>query len=313
MRARWALALTVGGLTLGVPGTAHAEDATRYNLTARGDAFYFQVNGDEIPTSPKNDAGSATASVSTNNSGGTDSFAGTPFYGATTQTLPGTINGVDGSAVPLPFTRFPGYVEANSAATQNKANEDGQYYRVAAEALPASGTSSAYYGAPSAFPAPNQQQTATASTMSEGAKVIASAFGSSQGIVTGPLEIGNSAAEATITQVAGQAPVIVSRTFGRFSVSGQQFGFDQNGFTYLGQDMSSSDAMAQANAALKAANIALALAPATQERSPSGGTIYTIGGLMVTTTQASPSGAGSYTVSYIIGRASIGADVAKLS
>ncbi|MGQ0466715.1 MAG: hypothetical protein ACT4QG_15490 [Sporichthyaceae bacterium] len=323
MRApRWAVALTatgvVGGATmaLALPGAALADDATRFNLTARADAFYFQVDGDEIPASPKNDAGSATASVSTNNSGGSKSFAGAPFYGNTVQTLPGTINGVPnqfGAAeLQIPFAQLPGYVAVNSTEAQTKKSEEGQYYRVAAEALQTSGKSSAFYGAPAAFPAPNQQQTATAETKSEGSNVVASAFGSSQGIVTGPLEIANSSATATISQVAGEAPKIESKTFGKFAVAGQEFGFDQSGFKYLGQGQSSEDAVKQANEALKAANIQLALAPVIQEKTDSGGTRYTIGGLMVTTTQDSPSGAGKFTFTYIIGRASISADVAKL-
>jgi hypothetical protein len=306
------MALALPGSALADSAPPPAADDTRFNLSARADAFYFQVDGDEIPTSPKNDSGSATAAVSTNNSGGSKAFAGAPFYGNTVQTLPGTINGVSGSAVQIPFSRFPGYVEANSAASQNKVAEEGNYYRVSAEALPTTGDSSAYYGAPSTFPAPNQQQTAIAHTKTEGANVLASAFGSSEGVVTGPLEIADSAALATISQTAGQEPKIESKTFGRFSVSGQEFGFDQSGFKYLGQGMSSKDAIDQANAVLKASNIQLALAPAVQEKIPSGGTRYTIGGLMVTTTQASPSGGGNFTFTYVVGRASISADVAEL-
>ncbi len=67
---RWALALTSLGVlgasavVVALPSSASAED-TRYNLSARGDAFYFEVNGDEIPVSPNNDAGSLTAASET--------------------------------------------------------------------------------------------------------------------------------------------------------------------------------------------------------------------------------------------------------
>jgi alpha-D-ribose 1-methylphosphonate 5-triphosphate synthase subunit PhnG len=295
---------------------AVGDEPTRFDLTARADAFYFQVDGDEIPTSPKNDAGSATASVTTNNNGGSRSFAGAPYYGNTMETLPGTVNGVPGQfgadQLQIPFAQFPSYVTVNSTSDKNAAAEDGQYYRIAAEALPSAGTASAYYGAPPALSAPNQQQSATAETKSDGPNVITSALGSSQGIVTGPLEIANSTAVASISQAVGQAPKIEGKTFGRFSVAGQEFGFDQSGFTYLGQGQSSEDAIKQANEALKAANIQLALAPVVQEKTRSGGTRYTIGGLMVTTTQNSPSGAGKFVFTYIVGRATVSADVAAL-
>lgn len=327
MRApRWVVGLTATGLVgtsalvLGGAGSALADSgqaaaATRFNLNARGDGFYFQVDGDEIPASPTNDAGSATASVTTNNSGGSKSFAGAPYYGNTAQTLPGTINGVPNQfgaeQLQIPFSQFPGYVNVNSTG-KTQAAEEGQYYRVSAEALPASGKASAYYGAPAALPAPNQQQTATALTQSLGEAVIASAQGTSQGFVAGPLEVGNATALASITQTAGQPATIESKSFGRFSVSGMDFGFNKNGFTYAGQEMSSADAIKSANSALAAANIQLELAPIVEEKTASGGTRYTIGGLKVTTKQASPSGAGTFTFSYIIGRATVSADVAKL-
>ncbi|MGQ0843754.1 MAG: hypothetical protein ACT4QF_06430 [Sporichthyaceae bacterium] len=329
MRApRWAVALTAtgivgaGSLALALPGSAlagtgvPAAETTRFTLTARADALHFQINGDEVPAAQKNDAGSATASVQTNNSGGSKSFAGAPYYGNTVQTAPGLVNGIPNQfgagQVQLPFGQLPGYVQVNSTNEKTSLTEEGQYYRVAAEALPSSGKASSFFGAPATLPAPNQQQSATAETKSEGSKVVASAFGSSQGIVTGPLEIANSTAIASINQAAGAAPKIESKTFGRFSVSGQEFGFDQNGFKYLGQDMSSKDAVDQANGVLTAANIKIALAPAVQEKSPSGGTQFTIGGLTVTTTQDSPTGAGKFEFTYTLGRVVISADVAKL-
>lgn len=322
MRApRWALALTTIGtvgtsaMVLGLPGSASAGD-TRYNLEARGDAFYFEVNGEEIPASPKNDAGSLTAFASTNSTGGSRGYAGSPFFGNTVQTLPGTVNGVPNQfgagALQIPFAVIPTYVETSSSSNPNAEMELG-FGRVKSASTENSATSSASYGAPAAFPAPNQQQSANATTESTASGVKASAFGSSAGIVTGPLEIANSTAIASITQKLKGAPVIESKTFGRFSVSGQEFGFDQNGFRYLGQGMSSKDALSQANSALKAANTQIDLAPTTTTKDDSGKTVYNIGGLEVTTTQTSPSGSGAtYQIKYIIGRAQVGASFADL-
>ncbi|MGQ0625096.1 MAG: hypothetical protein ACT4PP_10680 [Sporichthyaceae bacterium] len=329
MRApRWALALTAAG-TAGVtaavvslPGLALADSTapaidTRFNLAAIGDAFFFQVDGDEIPASPKNEAGSLTAATESTNSGGSTAFAGAPYYGNTAQTLPGTINGVPnqfGAAeLQLPFSELPGYVASGSGSTPTKEEFEGQYYRVKVNSEdPNAATASAFYGAPAALPAPNQQQSANSNVSSTGSKVVAAASGSSSGLVSGPLEIGNSTAIASITQTVGKTAKITSKVFGQFSVAGMAFGFDQNGFKYAGQGMSSKDAIAQANNVLKNANMQIDLAPV--EKVTEGDQVtYTIGGLKVTTTQASPSGAGKFTFTYIIGRAKVSAGVADLS
>ncbi|HEY3603074.1 MAG TPA: hypothetical protein VGL04_00280 [Sporichthyaceae bacterium] len=321
MRApRWAAACTafaaVGAsvAVFGFPGSAAADD-TRYNLEARGDAFYFEVDGDEIPVSPTNDAGSLTASARTTNSGGSDGFAGMPYYGSTTQNAPGTVNGVPNQfglgQVQLPISQLPGFVSSSSKGTP-EAQQDFGYGRVKSSSTETGATSAASYGAPAQIPAPNQQQTANATTESKGNSVSAVASGSSAGFVSGPLEVGNSTAVASITQAVGSPATIDSKTFGRFSVNGQQFGFDQNGFRYLGQDASNKDALSQANAALQNAGIQIGLAPVTTAKESSGRTTYSIGGLEVTTTQASPTGAGKYTVRYILGRAQVGAVVATL-
>lgn len=318
---RWALALTAIGtigtsaMVVGLPGSASAGD-TRYNLEARGDAFYFEVNGDEIPASPKNDAGSLTAFASTTNSGGSRGYAGSPFFGNTVQTLPGTANGIPNQfgagALQIPFAVIPTYVETSSSSTPNAEMELG-FGRVKSASTETGATSSASYGAPAALPAPNQQQQANAKTQSTASGVTASAFGSSSGIVSGPLEIANSTAIASITQKLNKAPKIESKTFGRFSVSGQEFGFDQNGFRYLGQGMSSKDALSQANSALKAANTQIDLAPSTTSKDETGKTVYNIGGLRITTVQTSPSGSGAtYEIVYVIGRAQVGAALADL-
>ncbi|GAA0604070.1 hypothetical protein GCM10009547_02270 [Sporichthya brevicatena] len=322
MRApRWALALTVLGtagtaaVVVGLPGSASADD-TRFNLEARGDAFYFEVNGDEIPASPKNDAGSLTASAETTNSGGSKGFAGSPYFGNTVQTLPGTINGVPnqfGAAeLQIPFAVMPGYVQTASSGTPEAEGEFG-YGRVKSASTTTSSTSSASYGAPAEIAAPNQQQTANAATAVQGNAVSAVASGSSSGFVSGPLEVGNSTAIASITQTVNKPALIEAKTFGRFSVNGQEFGFDQNGFRYAGQGQDSKEAIAQANSALKAAGIQIDLAPVITDKDETGKTTYTIGGLLVTTTQTSPSGSGgSFQVTYILGRAKVGAAIAKL-
>jgi hypothetical protein len=317
---RWAASFTAlaavgtAAAVFGLPGSAAADD-TRYSLEARGDAWYFEVDGDEIPVSPNNDAGSLTASAKTSNAGGSEGFAGMPYYGSTTQNAPGTVNGVPNQfglgQVQLPISQLPGYVSSSSKGTP-QAEQDFGYGRVKSTSADTGAISSASYGAPGSIPAPNQQQTADATTESKGDSVSAVASGSSAGFVQGPLEVANSTAVASITQAVGQPATINSKTFGRFAVNGQQFGFDQSGFHYLGQDVSGQDALSQANTALQNAHIQIGLAPVTTAKDPSGRTTYSIGGLEVTTTQASPSGAGNYTYKYILGRAQVGAVVAAL-
>ncbi len=321
MRAsRWVAGLGALGvvgtsaLVLGASSPAAADD-TRYNLSARGDAFYFEVNGDEIPASPKNDAGSLTAAAETKSSGGSTGYAGMPYWGNTVQYLPGTLNGIPNQFgapdLQIPFAVLPGYVSTSSTGTP-EASEDFGFGRIESRSAQDGASSSASYGAPGSIPTPNQQQTANATTESTGTTVSAVASGSSSGFVSGPLEVGHSTAIASIKQTVGRTAQVESKTFGRFAVNGQEFGFDQNGFRYLGQGMSSEDAIAGANSALNAAGIALELAPVVTDKDETGRTTYSIGGLMVTTTQDSPSGAGTFTVTYVLGRASVGAGVARI-
>jgi hypothetical protein len=93
--------------------------------------------------------------------------------------------------------------------------------------------------------------------------------------------------------------------FGKFSVGGQDFGYNKSGFTYLGQSQDKKAALDSANAALKAAGIELDIAPETTRTDPTSGiTTYTLGGLKVTSTFTSATGA-KYTVGYILGRVQV--------
>ena len=77
--------------------------------------------------------------------------------------------------------------------------------------------------------------------------------------------------------------------------------------------MYSKDAIGQANAALKAAGIQIDLAPVITDKDETGKTTYTIGGLLITTTQTSPTGSGgTFQITYILGRAKVGAAIANL-
>jgi hypothetical protein len=264
------------------------------------------VNGEDIPGSPRNDAGSLTAAAETSNAGGSTGFAGMPYWGNTVQTLPGTINGVPNQfgagQVQLPFAVLPGYVASSSDGTPD-AEQDFGYGRVRSASRPTTAESSASYGTDGA---PNRQQDATASTVTEDGAVSAVASGSSAGFVSGPLEVAHSTAQASITQTVGQRPRIEATAFGRFTVAGQEFGFDRDGFRYLGQAMSGADALAQANTVLKAAGMQIDLAP-TRTAKDGDRTSYTIGGLQVTTT------GGGYSVTYILGRAEVRAALAELA
>ncbi|HEY2832337.1 MAG TPA: hypothetical protein VGJ14_07940 [Sporichthyaceae bacterium] len=307
------MALTVvgaagtGAVVVGLPGSALAGD-NRYSLTAQGDAMFFQLDGEDIPASPTNEAGSLTAHSDADSEGNSTAFAGAPYYGKTAQTLPGTINGVPNQfgapQLQLPVSQFPGYV-TSSYPSQPKAEDAQGYYKVDATSDDTSSTASGTNGAPSSVPAPNQQQSVTAVTkLNPDGSTTAQAEGSAAGFVYQAFELGNSDAKALISDKGGK-PQVTSAVFGRFSVGGQEFGFDKNGFQYLGQDMSQKDAVQKANDTLKAANMQIDVAPQTQETDPvSGVTTYSIGGLKLTTTQKSPSGA-VYTIGYILGRAKV--------
>ncbi|HEX3828374.1 MAG TPA: hypothetical protein VHV82_13995 [Sporichthyaceae bacterium] len=299
----------LGGTTLLVASTGlAAADDNRYSLFAQGDSQYYQLDGQDIPASPKNAAGSLTAQAQTDSTGQTTSFAGAPYYGKTAQTLPGTVNGVPNQfgygQLQLPFSQFPGYVTA-SHPSQPKAEESEFYYKVHAEADENGAKAAGSNGAPDAIPAPNQQQVATAEVKKlANNSTLTTAEGSAAGFLEGPLEVGYSDARARISDL-GDAPEIDGAVFGRFSVSGQNFGYNKSGFTYLGQSQDKKAALDAANAALKAAGIELDIAPETTRADPvSGITTYVLGGLKVTSTFTSPTGA-KYTVGYILGRVEV--------
>lgn len=292
---------------IGLPGATASASDNRYSLTAQGDSQYYQVDGEDIPGSPKNSAGSLTAQAHVDSTGKSESFAAAPYYGSTVTTLPGLVNGAAqqfGYTEPVfPFAQLPGYVAASHPATPSSEEANG-YYKVRAEADDSSAAASGSNGAPDSIPAPNQQQVATASVAKSDTQTVAGAEGAASGFVQGPLEVGYSQAKAVITD-AGGAPKIDSSVFGRFSVGGQAFGFDKSGFTYLGQSQDKKAALDGANAALKAAGIELEIAPETTETDAvTGVTTYTLGGLKVTNNYTTPTGTKG-TFGYVLGRVQV--------
>ena len=293
MRApRWALILTAlatgSGVAFvaGVPAGSAAAPG-RIEVSARGDAMYFEVNSPNIPASPSNNASSLYMEAQLSSTGGGTATASTPYFGSTVQNLPGTANGVPpqfGSDLAFPFTRLPGYITCRDNGEENTTFAFG---RVNAKCGPDSMEAHGSQGAPPEIPAPNQQETADAVTrIAEDGSAIAEATGTVQGLVVGPLEIGNAIATAAIRSGAGKQPEITSSTSGTFSVNGQKFGFTENGITYAGQETSEEDALKQADAALKAAGIGIEVAPVTKSADEaSGRTSYTIGGLKITWAQ----------------------------
>jgi hypothetical protein len=315
MRAtRRAAALTAlaaaGGVTVlgGLPaeftwvGPAAAAGAGRIEVSARADAMYIEGASGSIPASPRNDASSLLATVQLSTFGGGTASASTPFFGSTAQNLPGTANGAFAQngfkEVQFPFTRLPGFVTCRDTGDEN-----GQfgYGRVNAKCGGESSEAHGSQGAPPEIPAPNQQETADAITrITEDGTGVAEATGTVKGVVMGPLEIGQAIATATIRSTAGNPPEITSSTSGTFSVSGQKFGFTENGIVFAGQTMSQADALKQADEALKAAGIGIEMAPVAKNADEASGQVrYTVGGLKVTWTQP-----GSELV-YIVPRASV--------
>ena len=293
MRApRWALILTAlatgGGVAFvaGMPAGSAAAPG-RIEVSARGDAMYFEVNSPNIPASPSNNASSLYMEAQLSSTGGGTATASTPFFGSTVQNLPGTANGVPpqfGSDLAFPFTRLPGYITCRDNGEENTTFAFG---RVNAKCGPDSMEAHGSQGAPPEIPAPNQQETADAVTrIAEDGSAIAEASGTVKGLVVGPLEIGNAIATAAIKSGAGKEPEITGSTSGTFSVNGQKFGFTENGITYAGQETSAEDGLKQADAALKAAGIGIEVAPVTKSiDEASGKTSYTIGGLKITWAQ----------------------------
>lgn len=286
---------------VGLPAGSAAVGAGRIEVSARGDAMYFEVNSPNIPASPSNNASSLYMEAQLSSTGGGTATASTPFFGSTVQNLPGTANGVPpqfGSDLAFPFTRLPGYITCRDNGEENEAFGFG---RVNTKCGPDSMEAHGSQGAPPEIPAPNQQETADAVTrIAEDGSAIAEATGTVKGLVVGPLEIGNAIATAAIRSAAGKQPEITSSTSGTFSVNGQKFGFTENGITYAGQETSPEDALKQADAALEAAGLGIEVAPVTKNvDEASGRTSYTIGGLKITWAQQDSQ------LVYILCRASI--------
>lgn len=288
-RALAIASLVIAGSVAFVVGspTGSAAAGGRVEVSARGDAMYFEVNSPSIPASPSNNASSLYMEAQLSSTGGGTATASTPFFGSTLQNLPGTANGVPpqfGSDLAFPFTRLPGYITC-----RDNGEESGQFGfgRVTAKCGPNVMEAHGSQGAPPEVPAPNQQETADAVTrIADDGSAIAEASGTVQGLVVGPLEIGNAIATAAIRSGAGKTPEITSSTSGTFSVNGQKFGFTENGITYAGQEASQEDALKQAGDALKAAGIGIEVAPVTKSvDEASGRTSYTIGGLKITWAQ----------------------------
>jgi len=290
---RWALALTTlatvgsGAFVLGLPTGSGAVPLGRIEVGARGDAMYFEVNSGNIPASPSNNASSLFMETQLSSTGGGTATASTPFFGSTVQNLPGTANGVPPQFgfkdIAFPFTRLPGYITC-----RDNGEENGQFGfgRVNAKCGPGSSEAHGAQGAPPEIPAPNQQETADAiSHITEDGTSVAEASGTVAGFVTGPLEIGNAIAKATVRSGAGRQPEITSSTSGTFSVNGQKFGFTESGITFGGQG-NPQDAFKQADEALKAAGLQIEVAPVTKSfDEASGRTSFTIGGLKITSKQ----------------------------
>jgi hypothetical protein len=296
---------TAGGVAfvVGLPAGSAAAASGRIELSARGDAMYFEVNSGSIPASPTNNASSLYMETQLSGAGGGTATASTPFFGSTVQNLPGTANGVPPQFgfkdVAFPFTRLPGYITCRDNGEQN-----GQFAYGKVNAKCGQGSSEAHgsQGAPPEIPAPNQQETADAITrITEDGTSVAEASGTVKGFVAGPLEIGNAIAKATIRHAGGgHQPEIASSTSGTFSVNGQKFGFTENGIVFAGQGMSQADALKQADEALKAAGLRVEVAPVTKSFDEvSGKTSYTIGGLKITSAQKDSQ------LVYILCRASI--------
>jgi hypothetical protein len=199
---------------------------------------------------------------------------------------------------------MPGYVTASypSRPTGDDANF---YYKVHAEAADDHASAAGSNGAPDSVPAPNQQQLATAEVKNANANsTVANAEGAAAGFVQGPLEVGYSDAKALISD-AGGAPKVQSTVFGQFSIGGQAFGYNKNGFTYLGQSQDKKAALDSANSALKASGMQLDVAPETTTTDPASGIVtYTLGGLKVTSDFTTSSGS-RYTISYVLGRVQV--------
>lgn len=298
--------ILIGAAGLGFAGRATADGGglgETYTITARADTFAFEFVETGAPAAPGGEifyATPSTAQALLDSVGRSQGYAAAPSPGPFFATLPSNGNGVlAGFGFPFSFPDYPFYAASDHPVSPSSDKAFGPF-RARAESNQLSAIGDARSGGlTNDDPAFLSSRAAARVTVDPDTRVrTAVADSRFDGFTTGPLALGQSLAQAKMTQTPGSPPTKVSSfTIGSIRIAGVEIAMTDDGFK-LGDQAPPTTDMGQLFGALASAGITIEYLPARQTE-----TSIDSAGLRITRAGADPNGT-QHKVALILGRVS---------
>jgi len=297
------LAGTAGLAPLHGAGADEQPPAGAFTMTARADTFAFQFTETATPAAPGGevfDASPSTAQALLDSVGRSEGFAAAPTPGSFFATLPSNGNGVvAGLGIPFAFPDYPFYASSSHPVKPSTETTVGPFHAKADSDQQHSegvATSGGPAGREGAF---MSSRAAAAVRLDPGTGVrTAESHSRFDGFTTGPLALGQSLADASLTQAPGQAPAKASSfTVASFTIAGVPVAMTDKGFQLGGQAPPTADLTALMGV-LGQAGITVEFIPARETP-----TSIDSAGLRITRAGKDPNGT-QHKVSLVLGRVS---------
>lgn len=301
--------ILAGGAGLGFAGQAAADgkgSGETYTVTARADTFAFEFVETGAPAAPGGEifyATPSTAQALLDSVGRSQGFAAAPSPGPFFATLPSNGNGVlAGFGFPFSFPDYPFYAASDHPVTPTSDKAFGPF-RARAESGQYAAVGDARSGGltnddPAFLSSRASARVALDPDTRARTAVADSRF---DGFTTGPLTIGQSLAQAKMTQTPGSPPTKESSfTIGAIKIAGVEIAMTDKGFKVGDQAPPTAD-MGQLFGVLGQAGITVEYLPARQTE-----TSIDSAGLRITRAGADPNGT-QHKVALILGR--VGASI----
>lgn len=311
MRTRTLSRIGVALLLAGVAGLAPLQGAgadepppaQAFTMTARADTFAFQFTETATPAAPGGevfDASPSTAQALLDSVGRSEGFAAAPTPGPFFATLPSNGNGVvAGLGIPFAFPDYPFYANSSHPVKPSTDTTVGPFH-AKAESDQQHSTGEAASGGPAGKDGAFMSSRAAATVRLDPGTGVRTAEAQSRfdGFTTGPLALGQSLANASLTQSPGQAPAKASSfTVASFTIAGVQVALTDKGFK-LGDQAPPTADLAALMGILGQAGITVEFIPARETP-----TSIDSAGMRITRAGADPTGT-QHKVSLVIGRVS---------
>jgi hypothetical protein len=308
--SRFGVALVLAGAAGLVPlhsaGADEYGPAEEFTMTARADTFAFQFTETGTPAAPGGevfDASPSTAQALLDSVGRSEGFAAAPTPGPFFATLPSNGNGVvAGLGVPFAFPDYPFYANSSHPVKPSTETTVGPFH-TKAESDQQHSTGAASSGGPAAEDGAFMSSRAVATVRVDPGSGVRSAEAASRfdGFTTGPLALGQSLANASLTQTPGQAPAKASSfTVASFTIAGVQVALTDKGFKVGDQAPPTAD-LATLMGVLGQAGITVEFIPARETP-----TSIDSAGMRITRAGQDPNGT-QHRISLVIGR--VGASI----